>query len=51
MALPSTVEQFLGVFRDHNTAVWPAQWFLAVPAFAAALGLRDQRDLHFFRSH
>jgi hypothetical protein len=23
-----TVEQFYGVFRDYNTAVWPMQWFL-----------------------
>jgi uncharacterized integral membrane protein len=35
MALPFTVEQFYGVFRDYNTAVWPAQWFLVVLAIAA----------------
>lgn len=35
MALPFTVEEFYGVFRDYNTAVWPAQWFLAALAIAA----------------
>lgn len=25
MDLPFTVDQFLGVFRDYNTAIWPAQ--------------------------
>ena len=35
MGLPFTVEQFYGVFRDHNTAGWPAQWFLAALAIAA----------------
>jgi hypothetical protein len=40
MALPFTLEQFHGVFRDYNTAVWPAQWllvFLALAVVAAAL--------------
>ena len=35
MALPFTVEEFYGVFRDYNTAVWPAQWFLGALAIAA----------------
>lgn len=40
MRLPFTVEQFLGVFRAYNDAVWPAQWALllaAVTAIAFAL--------------
>lgn len=40
MALPFTVQQFFGVFRDYNTSVWPAQWFfvaLALAALAAVL--------------
>ena len=28
MGLPFTVEQFHGVFRDYNIAVWLAQWSL-----------------------
>ena len=35
MALPFTVEQFYGVFRDYNTAVWPAQWILVALALVA----------------
>ena len=35
MAIPFTVEQFYGVFRDYNTAVWPAQWFLVALGMAA----------------
>ena len=35
MALPFTVEQFYGVFRDYNAAVWPAQWFLVALALVA----------------
>lgn len=35
MALPFTVDEFYGVFRDYNTAVWPAQWFLVALAIAA----------------
>jgi hypothetical protein len=35
MALPFTVEEFYGVFRDYNTTVWPAQWFLVTLAIAA----------------
>lgn len=43
MTLPFMVEQFYGVFRDYNTAVWPAQWFLmalAIVALAAVPRLR-----------
>lgn len=39
MALPFTVEQFYGVFRDYNTAVWPAQWFLVALALAALVAV------------
>ena len=43
MGIPFTVEQFYGVFRDYNTAVWPAQWFLVAMALAAvAAALRPQ---------
>ncbi len=37
MALPFTIEQFYGVFRDYNAAVWPAQWFLVAMALAAVV--------------
>lgn len=36
MQLPFTVEQFYGVFRDYNQAVWPAQPALLALAVAAA---------------
>jgi hypothetical protein len=39
MALPFTVEQFYGVFRDYNTAVWPAQWFLVALAAAVVVAV------------
>jgi hypothetical protein len=43
MALPFTVEQFYGVFRDYNAAVWPAQWFLvALALLAVGAMLRPQ---------
>jgi hypothetical protein len=43
MALPFTLEQFHGVFRDYNTAVWPAQWLLVVLALAVvAAALRPR---------
>jgi hypothetical protein len=35
MQLPFTVEQFFGVFRDYNTAVWPAQCILVAVALVA----------------
>ena len=35
MHLPFSVEQFLGVFSDYNTSVWPAQIVLNLLAFAA----------------
>ncbi len=43
MALPFTVEQFYGVFRDYNTAVWPAQWFLVALALAALVAVLRPR--------
>lgn len=39
MALPFTVDEFYGVFRDYNTAVWPAQWFLVALAIAALVAV------------
>jgi len=38
MGIPFTVEQFFGVFREYNTAVWPAQWLLFIMALAAIAG-------------
>jgi hypothetical protein len=35
MALPFTIEEFYGVFRDYNTSMWPAQWLLVAMALAA----------------
>ena len=32
MELPFTAEQYLGVFRDYNTTLWPVQMLLAVVA-------------------
>ena len=43
MALPFTVEEFYGVFRDYNTAVWPAQWFLVALAIAALAAVLSPR--------
>jgi hypothetical protein len=42
MQLPFSVEQFFGVFRLYNTAVWPAQIFLLLLAVLAIafIGLR-----------
>ena len=43
MELPFTIAQFYGVFRDYNTAVWPAQCFLVVLALGAVASvLRPQ---------
>lgn len=42
--LPFTVEQFYGVFRSYNEAVWPAQWVLGALALAAiCLAVRADR--------
>jgi uncharacterized protein DUF6064 len=39
--MPFTSEQFLGVFRQYNDAVWPAQWlFNALGAGAVIVALR-----------
>ena len=43
MALPFTVDEFYGIFRDYNTAVWPAQWFLIALAIAALVAVRWPR--------
>ena len=37
MQLPFTTEQFYGVFRAYNTAVWPAQVVLVVLAVVAVV--------------
>ena len=37
MQLPFTTEEFFGVFREYNEALWPAQVFLLGLAFAAIL--------------
>src|SRR5579884_781307 len=43
MALPFTVEQFLGVFARYNEAIWPAQVVAYVLGLAAvSLALRRQ---------
>ena len=43
MQLPFTVEQFFGVFRAYNIAVWPAQIFLLVLAALAILFIALRR--------
>jgi hypothetical protein len=35
--IPFTVDQFYGVFRAYNTAVWPAQWLLIGLGMAAVV--------------
>ena len=35
MQIPFTTEEFFGVFREYNEALWPAQAFLLGLAFAA----------------
>lgn len=37
MQLPFTVEQFYGVFRDYNTALWPAPVVLVLLALVAVV--------------
>jgi len=37
MELPFTIEEFFGVFREYNEALWPAQVFLVGLAFAVIL--------------
>jgi len=39
LEIPFTPEQFHGVFRDYNTAVWPAQWFLVALALLAVVAV------------
>lgn len=43
MVPPFTIKQFHGVFRDDNTAVWPAQWFLVAMALAAVAAVLKPR--------
>ncbi len=43
MTLPFTVEQFYGIFRDYNTAVWPAQWLLVAAGLAAVAAVLRPR--------
>ena len=44
MKTPFTVEQFFGVFRDYNIAVWPAQVFLvALAVIVLVLVVAPQR--------
>ena len=35
--IPFTADQFHGVFRAYNTAVWPAQWLLIALGMAAVV--------------
>ncbi len=44
MELPFTIEQFYGVFRDCNTAMWSAQWFLGAQV-AFFLGVQPDLGL------
>lgn len=37
MQLPFTAEQFLAIFRDYNSTLWPAQLFLLALAVAAVV--------------
>lgn len=43
MALPFRVEQFYGVFRDYNAAVWPLQWILVALALSAMVAVLRPR--------
>lgn len=43
MQLPFTVEQFFGVFRAYNSAVWPAQIVLLGLAVLAVIFIARQR--------
>jgi len=43
MHLPFTVEQFFGVFRLYNNAVWPAQVFLLLLAVLAVIFIALRR--------
>ena len=35
--MPFTIDDFLGVFRSYNQAVWPAQWILVILALVAVV--------------
>ena len=43
MQLPFTVEQFFGVFRMYNSAVWPAQVLLLLLAALAVIFIALRR--------
>lgn len=49
--LPFTREQFLGVFNDYNTAVWPAQVVACVLGLAVVAALFVVQGLLFFMAH
>ena len=44
MQVPFTVEQFFGVFRTYNSAVWPAQILLLVLAALAVIFIAFRRS-------
>jgi hypothetical protein len=47
MRTPFTIAEFLDVFRQYNTAVWPAQWILALLAVViVALAMRGRPRDH-----
>lgn len=43
MALPFTIDQFFGVFREYNMAVWPMQAVLTALALACIGALLKPR--------
>ena len=44
MALPFTSEQFLDVFRQYNTSIWPLQCLLtAIALIAVVFAVRGRR--------
>lgn len=43
--MPFTVEQFFGIFRAYNVAVWPAQWVLTAAGVVALAGVLSRRTL------
>lgn len=47
MALPFTVDQFLGVFRDYNISIWPIQiaaYILGISAAVLAFSDKEKKD-------
>ena len=43
--MPFTIDDFLGVFRRYNEAVWPAQWILVILALVAVVAALRARWL------